>query len=433
MLAAPTIVINGFVVIWLHLRKGGRVMVYDVDIPNTPCLIPLTLDEQAELAAKHGLETLLFCPDSWALRHGFVNHDTGESARARCNRWDCLYCEPRKVDQWRQLVKEAAPTLFLTLTKAGKTVEEAARALTTFLQYLRRGSKGRGPHHKGAREAYPIEYFAVLERHSNFAENGFHWHLLVKGVEFIPHEALKAAWSSARHGEADIVWIEAIRKPQVIGYVTKYLTKSLSLGEKGVRYEEHEMTAIGPDKEGHVIEERYTTTVEMVSKAIMTLVAREPDDRAAGQLIEMWVKGALFNCLIWVAGRASLYDGFMRLLAWDLAGSALAYADWDGLVALLTGRRQASENLFTLTLYHFIMSNAVLQAILQEMLHAVPDAYICADAMKDWFREQVDTLFDGVEVVLQQPVISALVAELLQNTYILIAWEHVARTFRPDY
>jgi hypothetical protein len=81
---------------------------------------------------------------------------------------------------------------------------------------------------------------------------------------------------------------------------------------------------------------------------ILALVTRESDDRAAGWLIEMWVKGALFNCLTGVAGCASLYDGFMRLLAWDLAGSALAYADWDGLVALLTGRAQASENLFTL-------------------------------------------------------------------------------------
>jgi hypothetical protein len=226
-----------------------------------------SLNEQADLAEKHGLETLLFCPDSWALRHGFVNHDTGEIARARCKRWDCLYCGPRKADQWRQLVKEATPTLFLTLTKAGKTVEEAARALTTFLQYVRRGSKGRGPHRKGTREAYPIEYFAVLERHSNFAENGFHWHLLVKGVEFIPHEVLKTSWSSARHGEADIVWIEAIRKPQVIGYVTKYLTKSLSSGEKGIRYEEREMTGFGLNDEGHVVEERYTTTFEVVSKA----------------------------------------------------------------------------------------------------------------------------------------------------------------------
>jgi hypothetical protein len=167
----------------------------------------------------------------------------------------------------RAPARGATPTLFLTLTKAGKTVEEAARALTTFLQYVRRGSKGRGPHRKGAREAYPIEYFAVLERHSNFEENGFHWRLLIKGVEFIPHEVLKEAWSSARHGEADIVWIEAIRRPQVIGYVTKYLTKSLSSGEKGVRYEEHEMIGIGLDDDCHVVEEHYTTTLEVVSKA----------------------------------------------------------------------------------------------------------------------------------------------------------------------
>ena len=234
---------------------------------TAPRLPLLSLEAQADLAERHSLETLLFCPDSWALRHSFVNQETGETTRARCNRWDCLYCGPRKVDQWRQLVKEATPTLFLTLTKAGKTVEEAARALTTFLQYLRRGSKGKGPNCKGAREAYPIEYFAVLERHNNFEENGFHWHLLVKGVEFIPHEALKAAWSSARHGEADIVWIEAIRRPQVIGYVTKYLTKSLSSGEKGVRYEEREVTGIGLDDKGHVVKERYTTTFEIVSKA----------------------------------------------------------------------------------------------------------------------------------------------------------------------
>jgi hypothetical protein len=240
----------------------------DTNTIDTASRFPLpSLVEQANLAEKHGLEALLFCPDSWALRHSFVNQGTGEIARARCNRWDCLYCGPRKVDQWRQLVKKAAPTLFLTLTKAGKTVEEAARALTTFLQYLRRGSKGHGPHRKGAREAYPIEYFAVLERHSDFEENGFHWHLLVKGVEFIPHEVLKAAWSSARHCEADIVWIEAIRKPQVIGYVTKYLTKSLTSGEKGVRHEEYEMTGIGLDDEGRVVGERYTTTFEVVSKA----------------------------------------------------------------------------------------------------------------------------------------------------------------------
>jgi hypothetical protein len=154
-----------------------------------PARFPLpSLDEQVDLAEKHQVESLLFCTNPWAIRHFFVNRDTGEVVRARCNRWDCLFCGPRKVDTWRQLVKAAEPTLFLTLTKAGQTVEEAARALTTFLQYLRRGSKGRGPNHIGARLAYLIKYFAVLERHENFAENGFHWHLLIKGVDFIPHD-----------------------------------------------------------------------------------------------------------------------------------------------------------------------------------------------------------------------------------------------------
>ncbi len=243
-------------------------MAHDVDVLDTASRFSLpSLDEQANLVEKHKVDTLLFCPNAWALRHVFINQDTGEVVRARCNRWDCLYCGPRKVDQWRQLVKAAEPTLFLTLTKAGKTVEEAARALTTFLQYLRRGSKGKGPNRIGAREAYPIEYFAVLERHQDFEENGFHWHLLVKGVEFIPHEVLKEAWRSARHGVAYIVHIEAVRKPQVIGYVTKYLMKSISRGEKGLRQEDHETTVIDLDDKGQIVEERQTYTVELVSRA----------------------------------------------------------------------------------------------------------------------------------------------------------------------
>jgi hypothetical protein len=228
---------------------------------------PPSLEEQADVVQKHKVDTLLFCPGSWALRHVFINQDTGEVVRARCNRWDCLFCGPRKVDMWRQLVKAAEPTLFLTLTKAGKTVEEAARALTTFLQYLRRGSKGRGSNHVDAREAYPVEYFAVLERHQDFEENGFHWHLLIKGADYIPHEVLKEAWRSARHGVAYIVHIEAVRKPHVIGYITKYLMKGLSTSEKGLRQEEREAVVIGVDSEGSIVEERRTYTVELVSNA----------------------------------------------------------------------------------------------------------------------------------------------------------------------
>ncbi|GCE04248.1 hypothetical protein KDAU_15770 [Dictyobacter aurantiacus] len=71
------------------------------------------------------------------------------------------------MNLWRQLVKASEPVLFLTLTEAGQTVEEATRALTTFMQALRCGSKGRFRGHVGAHLAYSVEYRAVLERHAN--------------------------------------------------------------------------------------------------------------------------------------------------------------------------------------------------------------------------------------------------------------------------
>src|SRR5207249_12205873 len=78
---------------------------------------------------------------------------------------------------------------------------------------------------------------------------------------------LKEASRSDRHGIDYIVHVEAIRKPHVIGYVTKYLTKSLSRGEKGVRHEERQARGFSIDDEGKVVEERHTYTVELVSKA----------------------------------------------------------------------------------------------------------------------------------------------------------------------
>src|SRR6266480_3065156 len=47
-----------------------------------------SLGEQVDLVERHGLDTLLYCPNSWALRHVFINQETGETVRARCNRWD---------------------------------------------------------------------------------------------------------------------------------------------------------------------------------------------------------------------------------------------------------------------------------------------------------------------------------------------------------
>jgi hypothetical protein len=166
---------------------------------------PLPIEVQAELIEQCGLESLLFCKNAWALRHEFVNTDTGEVAKARCGSWSCLYCGPRKVDMWRQLIKAAEPTLFITLTQVGKTLKEAARVLTTVLQYLRRGSKGRGVNHIGAREAYAIKVFAILEEHSDFENVSFHWHLLVKGVDFLPNQVVSDALRSATGGRSYIV------------------------------------------------------------------------------------------------------------------------------------------------------------------------------------------------------------------------------------
>jgi len=166
---------------------------------------------------------------------------------------------------------------------------------------------------------------------------------------------------------------------------------------------------------------------------IEALVATTSSNCKAGRLLATWVKAALFNWFCQYPGHDFRFDENMRLLAWDIAGSALAYADWDELVKLLTGRMKKSKNLFTVTLYQFILSDGRLLAFIQDMLQAFPNAYECADRMKDWFREQVDTLFDGRDEVPQQTSLSALVNELIQNTYTVIAWEHVARAFRPSY
>jgi len=228
-----------------------------------------TVAERVRWHLEDGTDTLYVCPNAWAIRHGFVDVSTGEVRRFRCNLWTCPHCGPRKVNEWRQLIAEAAPTLHLVLTKAGQTVDEAARALTTFMQALRRGSKGRGKNRVGRRPAYPVEYFAVLERHENFEENGFHWHVLLKGVEHIPYEeVIKPLWRSARHGKAELGWIQRIQNVRAIGYVTKYLTKDMLRTEKGRRRVVwHKARLVWDEEEGRLIEDVVAMVDEKESQA----------------------------------------------------------------------------------------------------------------------------------------------------------------------
>src|SRR5690348_16020960 len=165
---------------------------------------------------------------------------------------------------------------------------------------------------------------------------------------------------------------------------------------------------------------------------VAALVTTVSNNRKAGKLLATWVKTTIFNWMCSHPDRDSRFDENMGLLAWDLAGSALAYADWDELLALLAGRVKKSKNLFTVTLSHFILSDGRLLAAVQEMREAFSNVYECADAVKGWFTEQVDVLFNGGDGV-PQATFSALVNELIQNTYAVIAWPHVARAFRPGY
>mgnify|MGYP001220311856 CR=1 FL=1 len=221
-----------------------------------------TIEERVADRLEDGSYTLFMCPHAWALRHQLVNQETGETVRMRCGSWSCPYCGPRKVNEWRQLIAESGPTMHLTLTKAGKTVEEAARALTTFMQALRRGSKRKG------REAYPVEYFAVLERHENFEENGFHWHILLKGMDYIPYkEVIEPLWHSATHGISGFGWIDAIKNSRAIGYVTKYLTKDILRKEQGTREVERVVTGLVLNEAGQWVEQACTVTEEVTSQA----------------------------------------------------------------------------------------------------------------------------------------------------------------------
>ncbi len=226
-----------------------------------------SLESHVALIQRHQTETLLFCPDPWALRHRYINQETGEVVRARCDKWECLYCGPRKVDQWRQLIKLAEPTLFVTLTKVGWTLEEAARVYTTVLQYVRRGSKGLGPHRVGARPAYPLESFAVLEEHQDFERVGFHWHMLVKGVDYLPKQVVSDALRSATKGRSYIVHVASVKKMHAVGYVTKYLTKEITIEKRGMREALREVIGRGVYDQGNLVERRSMQTVEVLSRA----------------------------------------------------------------------------------------------------------------------------------------------------------------------
>ena len=187
-------------------------------------------------------------------------------------------------------------------------------------------------------------------------------------------------------------------------------------------------------------ENRFTWLVHLhlsneqaLSNEISQMVAGEPNNWPAGRLVEMWVKVAVANWMNRFPGRNRVHDGQVALLVWDLLGSALAYAEWDELVLLLAGNEQVS-NAFTMTLYRCIQSSRWLRSHMDRLLRDAASTYAATDAMKDWFEA---VLADWIDKMAMGQKINAhimpLFEGLVQNTYGLIVWEHVARAFRPEY
>ena len=173
---------------------------------------------------------------------------------------------------------------------------------------------------------------------------------------------------------------------------------------------------------------------ERLMNEITELVAGEPNEGAAGRLVEMWVKVALINWLTRFPGRNKQHDESLLLFVWDLAGSALAYADWIGLVAVLMGEAHTSDNLFTMTMYRNILTDRHFQHSVRRLVHEASNLYVGADSVKNWFEVQVDAWVAASATRQRKHLsISKLVADLIQNTYAVINWEHVARAFRPDW
>jgi len=178
----------------------------------------------------------------------------------------------------------------------------------------------------------------------------------------------------------------------------------------------------------------HLSSEEHLMHEMSSLVANTPISYPLGKLIEQWVREALTSWHMNVPDRYRSYDGYLRLLAWDLVGSALAYVDWDTLVRLLSDEPIADDNLFTWSLYRSIMNDSHLHQPVGVQMNEAPNAYVCADAVKDWFEAQINAWIDASAVRRQRnATISVVVYNLIQSAYGIINWEHVARAFGEGY
>lgn len=177
----------------------------------------------------------------------------------------------------------------------------------------------------------------------------------------------------------------------------------------------------------------HVSSEQGMMQEVIALVVPTAHERAAGLQVRWWVEEMVNGWVLGSAERDSFHDGQVRLLAWDLVGSALAYADWNGLVKLLMGQTTTCDNVFTTTLHESISTISFFQRPVQVLMQSVSSPFASADALQEWFKEQVDRWVEAsVRCRQQSPAVLMLVHHLIHNTFGVISWEHVGRAFRLE-
>lgn len=155
---------------------------------------------------------------AWTVRGTSFDGTRQKFVRLNCKCWECRYCGPRRARRSAHAIRGWAEKLrlnrFVTLTLDPKKLN--GQDSTKYLN--RTFAKLRSILHR--RYGKALSYIRVLE----YQQNGnAHFHLLLN--QFIDIEWLRTQWQAVGGGWN--VWIKLVKIHNVVGYLSKYLTKDL--------------------------------------------------------------------------------------------------------------------------------------------------------------------------------------------------------------
>jgi len=146
------------------------------------------------------------------------NAATGELVPIDCKRWSCVTHGPKLGWRWSQRILGVPWTKMITLTSVPEDREEAAKAWTKMVRWL----KSRGV----------VTYLRVMELGSDTGMR--HWHVLVDGSQSIPQTELSSY--AARCGLGYVTWISKVReRVGAVWYLLGYVFKSLGTDDERQR------------------------------------------------------------------------------------------------------------------------------------------------------------------------------------------------------